>query len=154
VGSRKTHGISGVGFGSEEKDQNRQRVQSNIDKDLRKTFSPEFLNRIDETITFNSLGMEDMSQIVEILLNDVSDRLKNLEITFEFTKPCKEFLCEVGFDPKMGARPLRRAIQRHVEDPLSEKLLRGEVTSKSRLVIGVRGDKLSFKTEPMEEVKA
>jgi ATP-dependent Clp protease ATP-binding subunit ClpC len=153
VGSRKTHGIRGVGFGSEEKDQNDQRVQSNFDTDLRKTFSPEFLNRIDDTITFNSLDRDDMRQIVEILLNDVSDRLVNLEITFEFTQPCKDFLCEVGFDPKMGARPLRRAIQRHVEDPLSEKLLRGEVTSKSHLVIGVRGDKLSFKTVPMEEVK-
>ncbi len=153
VGSRKTHGIRGVGFGSDESDHAQQRVQSNIDMDLRKTFSPEFLNRIDEIITFNSLDREDMAKIVEILLDDVSDRLKNLEISFEFTKSCKEFLCEVGYDPAMGARPLRRAIQKHVEDPLSEKLLRGEVTSKSKLVIGVLGDKLSFKADPKEEVK-
>ena len=145
--------IRGVGFGSEEKDHSQQRAQSNIDMDLRKTFSPEFLNRIDEIITFNSLDREDMSQIVEILLKDVSDRLVNLEISFDFTKACKEFLCDVGFDPHLGARPLRRAIQKHVEDPLSEKLLRGQVTSKSRLTIGVKGDKLSFKAVPMEEVK-
>ena len=153
VGSRRTHGIRGVGFGSDEQDHAQQRVQSNIDMDLRKTFSPEFLNRIDEIITFNALDKGDMAKIVEILLNDVSDRLRNLEISFEFTKACKEFLCEVGYDPAMGARPLRRAIQKHVEDPLSEKLLRGEVTSKSKLVIGVRGDKLSFKADPKKEVK-
>ena len=153
VGSRMTHGIRGVGFGSDEEDHTQQRVQSNIDIDLRKTFSPEFLNRIDEIITFNSLDRDDMSKIVEILLADVSSRLRNLEITFEFTQACKDFLCEVGYDPQLGARPLRRAIQTHVEDPLSEKLLRGEVTSKSKLLIGVKGGKLSFEAEPMEEIK-
>ncbi len=153
VGSRMTHGIRGVGFGSDEEDHTQQRVQSNIDIDLRKTFSPEFLNRIDEIITFNSLDRDDMSKIVEILLADVSSRLRNLEITFEFTQACKDFLCEVGYDPQLGARPLRRAIQKHVEDPLSEKLLRGEVTSKSKLLIGVKGGKLSFEAEPMEEIK-
>jgi len=154
VGSRKTHGIRGVGFGSDEANHAQQRVQSNIDMDLRKTFSPEFLNRIDEILTFNSLDMDDMSRIVEILLEDVSGRLRNLEISFEFTQACKDFLCEAGFDPQLGARPLRRAIQKHVEDPLSEKLLRGEVTSKSKVVIDVKGDKLSFKPAPTEEVKA
>jgi ATP-dependent Clp protease ATP-binding subunit ClpC len=74
-------------------------------------------------------------------------------MTFDFTQACQDFLCKVGFDPAMGARPLRRAIQKHVEDPLSEKLLRGEITSKSKLVIGVQGDKLSFLVEPKEEVK-
>jgi ATP-dependent Clp protease ATP-binding subunit ClpC len=153
VGSRKTHNIRGVGFGSDEADHNQQRVQGNIDADLRKTFSPEFLNRIDEIITFKPLGRGDITKIVDILLKDVSDRLRNLEIEFDFSKPCKDFLCDVGYDPQLGARPLRRAIQKHVEDPLSEKLLRGEVRSKSRLTIGVKGGKLSFKAEPKEEIK-
>ncbi len=148
VGSRLTHEVRGVGFGSDEADHNTQRVQSNIDSDLRKTFSPEFLNRIDEITTFRSLDRTDIMRIVDILLADVSKRLVNLEISFEFTSACKDFLCEVGFDPKMGARPLRRAIQKYVEDPLSEKLLRGQVASRSRVVIGVDGDKLSFRSEP------
>ena len=148
VGSRLTHEVRGVGFGSDEADHNTQRVQSNIDSDLRKTFSPEFLNRIDEITTFRSLDKADIMRIVDILLADVSKRLVNLEIAFEFTDACKDFLCEVGFDPKMGARPLRRAIQRYVEDPLSEKLLRGQVASRSLVVIGVDGDKLSFRCEP------
>ena len=154
VGSRKTHAIRGVGFGSDEKDQDDQRIKGNIEADLRKTFSPEFLNRIDEIITFRSLDRQDITQIVDILLLDVTQRLRNLEIEFEFTPACKEFLCDVGFDPKMGARPLRRAIQKHVEDPLSEKLLRGEVSSKSHLVIGVRNGKLSFKAAPGEKVNS
>ncbi len=154
VGSRRTHQVRGVGFGSDEKDQNQQRVQGNIDSDLRKTFSPEFLNRIDEIITFNSLDRDDINQIVEILLKDVSDRLRNLEIQFDFTGPCKEFLCEVGFDPLLGARPLRRAIQKYVEDPLSEQLLRGQITSNSLLTIGEKNGKLTFLSEPQTGVKA
>jgi ATP-dependent Clp protease ATP-binding subunit ClpC len=154
VGSRKTHEVRGVGFGSDEQDHNDQRVQANIDSDLRKTFSPEFINRIDEIITFSALDREDIHQIVDILLADVSDRLRNLEIEFEFTPECKDYLCDVGFDPKMGARPLRRAIQKHVEDPLSEKLLRGEVKSRSHVVIGMEKGKLSFNSRPKEEVKS
>ena len=154
VGSRKTHENRGLGFGSDQEDHNNQRVQSNIDQDLRKTFSPEFLNRIDEIITFNSLDRADITRIVDILLNDVSHRLHNLEIVFEFSRACKDLLCDVGYDPKMGARPLRRAIQKHVEDPLSEKLLRGEVTSKSRLMIDVEGGQLSFTCIPNEGVKS
>ena len=153
VGSRRSHESAGVGFGSDEEDHNQQRVQANIDADLRKTFSPEFLNRIDEIITFNSLSRPDIKRIVDILLADVSSRLSNLEIAFEFTEECKDFLCEVGYDPKMGARPLKRAIQRHVEDPLSEKLLRGEISSGSRLVIDLDGGKLSFRSEPNEPVR-
>jgi len=153
VGSRKTHSIRGVGFGSDEMDQNKQRVDANIDADLRKTFSPEFLNRIDDIIIFNALEKEDITRIVDILLNDVSSRLKNLEIEFEFTPACKDYLCEVGYDPKMGARPLRRAIQRYVEDPLSEKLLRGQVKAKSHLLIDFDGGAMQFKSDPKEEVK-
>ncbi len=154
VGSRKTHGIRGVGFGSDEAGHENQRVQGNIDQDLRKTFSPEFLNRIDEIITFNALNEEDINQIVEILLADVSTRLKKLEIDFVFSQESKDFLCDVGFDPMMGARPLRRAIQKHVEDPLSEKLLRGQIASRSRLNIGFQGGKLTFESVPKEEVKS
>ncbi|MBU8872003.1 MAG: ATP-dependent Clp protease ATP-binding subunit [Gemmatimonadales bacterium] len=153
VGSRKTHAVRGVGFGSDEADQDNQRVVSNIDQDLRKTFAPEFLNRIDEIVTFRSLDRKDISQIVDILLLDVTSRLRNLEIQFEFSDECKAFLCDVGYDPMMGARPLRRAIQKHLEDPLSERLLRGEIGSRTKLKIGAKGGKLSFESEPATELK-
>ena len=154
VGSRKTHAISGVGFGSDEEENIDQRIQGNIDQDLRRTFSPEFLNRVDEIITFNSLSRKDITHIVDILLNDVSGRLKKLDIEFEFTKECKALLCEVGYDHKMGARPLRRAIQKYVEDPLSEKILRGEILKGSKLIIGADGEELSFECIPQEEIKS
>jgi ATP-dependent Clp protease ATP-binding subunit ClpC len=153
VGSRKLHGTKALGFGSDETEQRSQSMQARMTKDLKKTFSPEFLNRIDETITFRSLTKEDIHEIVEILLRDVIDRLKNLEIDFEFTPESKDLLCDVGYDPDRGARPLRRAIQRYLEDPLSEKLLRGEVTNNSRLVIGVEKGSLSFTCLPQEEAQ-
>jgi len=153
VGSRKTHAVRGVGFGSDEEGHKTQRVQGNIETDLKKTFSPEFLNRIDDIIFFRALEMEDITQIVDILLKDVSDRLTHMEINFEFSPECKKFLCDVGYDPLMGARPLRRAIQRHLEDPLSEKLLRGEIKSGNSLIIGAKGGALTFSTVPVEPVK-
>ncbi len=156
IGSRHAKPSSGLGFRSEEAGvaDTAKRIQSSISGDLKKTFSPEFLNRVDETIYFRPLDRGHMRQIVEILLRDVSKRLSNLEIEFDFTAAAKEFLCEVGFDPDQGARPLRRAIQKYLEDPLSEKLLRGEVRSNCRLVIGVGNDGLTFTVDPCVPVNA
>jgi ATP-dependent Clp protease ATP-binding subunit ClpC len=144
VGSRSMQRDTGVGFGAHEQEVVDQRKQATVEADLKKTFSPEFLNRIDEIVYFNSLGRPEIKQIVDILLREVSARLRNLEIVFEFTPQAKEFLCDVGFDPKQGARPLRRAIQKYLEDPLSERLLRGEVRSRSRLEIGAGNGQLTF----------
>jgi len=145
VGSRKLMGTKALGFGSEDS------LTANITNDLKKTFSPEFLNRIDESIIFAALTKDDIHEIVEILLSDVIQRLKNLDLEFEFTSESKDLLCDVGYDPERGARPLRRAIQKYLEDPLSEKLLRGEVKGNSRLVIGVEKGQLSFTCLPQEE---
>jgi len=156
VGSRHAKPSSGLGFqtGEGTLDEAARRIQANISGDLKKVFSPEFLNRVDETIYFRPLDRGHMRQIVDILLRDVNKRLQNLEIEFAFTDSAKEFLVTVGFDPDHGARPLRRAIQRYVEDPLSEKLLRGEVTSHCRLVVGAANDALSFTVEPREAIDA
>jgi len=154
VGNRKTHAQRGVGFGSDEDDHESQRVHANINEDLKKTFSPEFLNRIDELIIFESLDKGHIHQIVEILLRDVTKRLHNLNIEFEFTQASKDLLCELGYNPEQGARPLRRSIQKYLEDPLSEKLLRGEVTSNCRLRIDAAGEReLSFTVMPKEEAQ-
>ncbi len=150
VGNRKTHVSRGVGFGSDEDDHATQRNQANINQDLKKTFSPEFLNRIDELIIFDALSRDHIYTIVDILLRDVVKRLVNLHIDFEFTEAAKELLCEVGFNPEQGARPLRRAIQRHLEDPLSEKLLRGEVGNNCRLRIDALNEQLTFTVMPKE----
>jgi ATP-dependent Clp protease ATP-binding subunit ClpC len=151
VGNRKVHSGRSLGFASDKEDQERQnqiKGKANIEEDVKKTFSPEFLNRIDERVIFQSLGRPELHQIVDILLRDVTKRLENLNIEFDFSPAAKDMLCDLGYDPAMGARPLRRAIQRYLEDPLSERLLRGEVTNNSRLKIDVGNDELTFEVEP------
>ncbi len=150
VGSRRVQNEGALGFGADEQETQDKRKQATITGDLKRTFSPEFLNRVDETVYFHSLGRNEIKQIVDILLREVSFRLRNLNISFEFKPEAKDFLCDAGFDPKQGARPLRRAIQKHLEDPLSEKLLRGEIRSHCRLVIGAAGGRLSFEVLPEE----
>ena len=151
VGSRSAKDSKALGFGSEEKTATDIRIKSVIDQDLRKTFSPEFLNRVDELIFFRSLDRDDMRLIVEILLGDVNTRLRNMEIAFDFSDSAKDFLCRVGYDPEQGARPLRRAIQKYVEDPLSEKLLRGEISHNSRVRVDGGNDQLLFVNETEAE---
>jgi ATP-dependent Clp protease ATP-binding subunit ClpC len=92
-----------------------------IQKALSKTFSPEFLNRIDDVVIFNSLDKSHLFKIIDIALNDVFTRLGNLGYTIELTDEAKEFLAEKGYDPQFGARPLHRAIQKYMEDPLAEE---------------------------------
>jgi len=153
VGNRKTHTNRSMGFASDDEEQERQnlvKARANIDEDVKKTFSPEFLNRIDEQVVFQSLSRDELHQIVDILLRDVTRRLDNLHIVFEFTEAAKDMLCDMGYDPAMGARPLRRAIQRYLEDPLSERLLRGEVNNNSRLRVDAGNQELQFTVVPAE----
>lgn len=114
----------GVGFEtSARRNQAEENTKGIIQNALKKTFSPEFLNRIDDVVIFNSLTQEDISRIIDISLKELTDRLKDLEFTLKLTKKAKSFVAEKGFDPQFGARPLQRAIQKHVEDPLAEFIL-------------------------------
>jgi ATP-dependent Clp protease ATP-binding subunit ClpC len=115
----------GVGFATASKVQ--QQEESNkavIEKALKKTFSPEFLNRIDDVIIFNSLSKEHIFNIIDILMKGVLARLKTLGFTMEITPEAKDFLAEKGYDVQFGARPLHRAIQKYLEDPLAEEILK------------------------------
>jgi len=114
-------GMSGDG----EEDELTERVSDS----LKRTFRPEFLNRIDETIVFNVLSREDMVKIVDIQLKDIRARLAEQGIGLEVTQAAKSWLAEQGYDRNLGARPLRRALQRHLESPLSQRLLKGEFAS-------------------------
>ena len=99
-----------------------------IQDSLKKAFSPEFLNRLDDVIVFKSLGMEDIKRIVEIPLIEVIERVKEMGYILKIDETLKEYLVEKGYDEKYGARPLNRAIQKYVEDPISEKVLDGDVS--------------------------
>ncbi|MCF8566039.1 ATP-dependent Clp protease ATP-binding subunit [Alicyclobacillus tolerans] len=117
-------------------------MKGKVLEELRKTFRPEFLNRIDETIVFHSLNEDQIQKIVDLLVADLQKRLRDQDIEFTLTPDAKMFLAKAGFDPQYGARPLKRAIQRHIEDKLSEALLAGSVKRGDRVEIGVQGEEL------------
>jgi ATP-dependent Clp protease ATP-binding subunit ClpB len=123
----------------------KEKMVSGVMEMLRNTFRPEFLNRIDETIIFNSLGEEEIKKIVDIQIALLSKRLQDRKITLHLTDGVKEFLAEAGFDPVYGARPLKRAIQRYIEDELALKILSGDVEDGSDLTVDVEHGKVVFK---------
>ena len=118
-----------IGFGNESVD------KSKIEDRLKDTFRPEFLNRVDEIVVFNSLTKDQLLQIVDLMLNDTKKVLLDKDISLQVSKRAKEFILNKGTNLKFGARPLRRAIQRYVEDEISEQLLRGEIKNGQTIVI-------------------
>ena len=103
------------------------RMKGKVNEELKKSFKPEFLNRVDETIVFPQLSKEELVQIVDLFIKKLSVRLEDRNMTLSLTAAAKDRLIEIGFDPALGARPLRRAVQREIEDKLSEKILHGEL---------------------------
>jgi ATP-dependent Clp protease ATP-binding subunit ClpB len=121
----------------------------NVRDALRAHFKPEFLNRIDDIIVFKSLGKEEISKIIEIQLENLRKHLADRKITLELTPAAREALFNEGFDPSFGARPLKRAIQKLLADPLAMKLLDGEIQAGEHIVVDtVRGGELEFKAVP------
>ncbi|MCO6358633.1 ATP-dependent Clp protease ATP-binding subunit [Roseivirga pacifica] len=119
---------SGIGFATQTKRDNEEAVMKDtIQKALKKTFSPEFLNRLDDVIIFNSLGREDIHKIIDITLKKLLSRVEAMGYKISLTEKAKDFLAEKGFDPQYGARPLNRAIQKYLEDQIAEEILKGDV---------------------------
>lgn len=133
-----------MGFNIESDDSSYEKMKSRIMDDLKRTFRPEFLNRIDESIVFHSLKMEHILQIVDLMLKELNERLREIGFQVEASEEGKQKLAQEGFDEKFGARPLRRAILRLVEDNLSEGLLEGKYQSGDRILIKVVSDKLEL----------
>lgn len=146
VGTRQISQGKTVGFGSDEPEANYEMVKKRVTEEMKKLFNPELLNRIDETIIFHNLELSHIKQIVDILLQDIAKRLADKGISFNLTEEAKNFLAEVGFNPSYGARPLKRALQKYLEDPLSEEILRGQYAGDVELIIGanVKEEKLTF----------
>jgi len=129
IGSKQLKDFGqGIGFStSAKKDAMKDHSKTVIEKALKRTFAPEFLNRLDDVIIFNPLSKKDIYQIIEITLKEVYKRIEDLGFQIEITKQAKDLIADKGFDPQFGARPLHRAIQKYVEDPLAEELLKAEV---------------------------
>ena len=130
-----------MGFGIESNAENEyEKIREKILDETKRVFKPEFLNRLNDLVIFKSLAREDMTEIVDLELRNVSTRLKERELTFEFSKECKDFLIDKGYDEKYGARPLRRAVEKYLEDSLAEAILSGEIKPGEVIKVTVDSD--------------
>lgn len=145
-----------VGFSTKDKKKDHKAMEKRILEELKNTFRPEFINRIDETIVFHSLEKDELTEIVKLMGNTIIKRLKELDIHVKITPAANEVIAKAGFDPEYGARPLRRALQKEVEDRLSEELLNGTVKIGDEVTIGaVKGKiRIQVKEQKIKKVKA
>ncbi|MBZ0268421.1 ATP-dependent Clp protease ATP-binding subunit [bacterium] len=157
VGARKIKSGTVLGFGSNDGGESaKERVSGKLMDEVKKVFNPEFLGRVDEVLIFDPLGREEVSQIVDILIRQSMERLAERSLKIKVTAAAKGFLIENGFDPAAGARPLRRTIQRQVEDPLSDEMLRGTFKDGDTIKIDYKAgaDSLTFDKVPARKRKA
>jgi len=135
IGSRDIKVTGGFGFGTQTHEDKYAAMKGHIEDALKRVFNPEFLNRVDDTIVFHNLEREHILQIIDIGFQDLLKRMNTMGIEVELTNAAKEFLADKGFDPAFGARPLRRAIQKYVEDPLAEEILKGTFAHGSKIKV-------------------
>lgn len=150
VGAEILQRNTSMGFGIESNSENEyEKIREKILDETKRVFKPEFLNRLNDLVIFKSLGREDMHAIVELELRNVAKRLKGQDLIFEFAEEAKSFLIEKGYDEKYGARPLRRAVERYLEDSLAESILRGEIKPGEAIRVSVNeeGTGLSFEQD-------
>jgi ATP-dependent Clp protease ATP-binding subunit ClpC len=133
-----------MGFGVKSDEHNYEQMKEKMLTESKRVFKPEFLNRLDDIIVFHSLTREDLTKIVDIEVSKVHNRLKSREITFRLTPEATAFLIEKGYDPAYGARPLRRAVERYLEDPMAEEILKGSIKTGDFVVVGEKDKALTF----------
>jgi ATP-dependent Clp protease ATP-binding subunit ClpC len=146
IGTRELKKSGGFGFGTDTAKHTADSIKSTIEDALKRVFNPEFLNRLDDTIIFRSLEKEHIMQIIDIQMRDLMKRISSMGITIELTKGAKEFLADKGYDPAFGARPLRRALQKYLEDPIAEEILKGKYPEGTvlRAKVNKKADELKF----------
>ncbi|MEY4735518.1 MAG: hypothetical protein RL428_853 [Actinomycetota bacterium] len=146
LGTRDISKSLGLGFSNVEDDLgNYERMKGKVADELKSHFRPEFLNRIDDVIVFHQLNKEQIIQIVDLMVASLDDRLKAKDMGIELTQAAKDLLAARGYDPLLGARPLRRVIQREIEDALSERILFGELKAGEIVVVDVEGEEIDAK---------
>ncbi|MCS7249581.1 MAG: ATP-dependent Clp protease ATP-binding subunit [candidate division WOR-3 bacterium] len=153
IGTAEIKKSAGFGFVSGNPEESYEKMKEKILMEVKKVFRPEFINRVDEIIVFKPLGKEEMEKIVDIQINDINERLKEKGLKLILSPEAKEVLVEQGFDPEYGARPLRRAIRRLIEDPLAEEILKGKFKGSSIVYIEREENRLRFVAKKPEELK-
>ena len=154
VGAELLKKQTSLGFGAARLDESHEGMRDKVMEETKRVFKPEFLNRLDDIIVFHSLQKSDLEQIVDLEVKKVIDRLKAKDITMVLEPDAKEFLITKGYDPQYGARPMRRAVERYLEDPVAEEILRGSYEPGQQLVVVRDGEKLAFKTKGKTEPPA
>jgi ATP-dependent Clp protease ATP-binding subunit ClpC len=149
VGAETIRKNSTIGFAAGTEEQNYEKMRDKIMEEAKKAFRPEFMNRLDDIIVFHSLSRPDLVEILDLEIQKVMGRLKAKKIHLELDPKAKDFLVEKGYDPVYGARPMRRAVERYLEDPLAEEILRGKFHEGTPIRVTVEGDKLIF-TQPAQ----
>jgi ATP-dependent Clp protease ATP-binding subunit ClpC len=152
LGTQYTQQSGALGFVTDRGDESRAERESHreIEQSLKKAFRPEFLNRVDEIIIFSRLTPEQVEQIVDLQMREIQERLQEHGLEIELTEAARKWLADEGFDPQFGARPLRRALQRHVESPLSVQLLRGEFKSGDCVIVDADDEGITFTRKESE----
>lgn len=151
VGADRIRKEGTLGFGSRNTSPRHKDIKSSVMGELKKIFKPEFLNRVDETIVFHELSKSDLIQILDIQMEEIKERLRDRSIALEITVPAKEYLVDKSYDENQGARPLRRSLEKFLEDPLAVRILKGEVTNNSRVKIGIKNGDLTFTQVPVQD---
>jgi len=142
-----------MGFSLEgSSDNDYQLMKAKVNEELKRSFRPEFLNRVDETIVFPQLSQTELLQIVELFIKRLSVRLEERDLTLELTDAAKKRLMEIGWEPSLGARPLRRAVQREIEDKISEQILQGELRNSSHIKVDFVGGEFVFVSNVRESI--
>jgi ATP-dependent Clp protease ATP-binding subunit ClpC len=151
IGSKLVLRGGRMGFGGQTEEEAFRRIEEEILSELKRSFSPEFINRVDEVIVFHPLGQGELDRIVDILLGEVNETLAQRRLSVELTPAAKRWLLDrAGVDPSTGARPLRRTIQRHVQDALSELLIRSGDGEAESYEVDLEGDQLTFRARRRE----
>ena len=148
VGAELIRKQTTLGFGAPNLEDNYDAMRDKILEETKRVFKPEFLNRLDDTIVFHTLTKPDLIQIVDLEVAKVIQRIKAKDIQLILEESAKDFLIEKGYDPQYGARPMRRAVERFLEDPLAEELLRGNIKTHENLYVQRDGEKLAFVSRP------
>src|SRR5271170_4880183 len=154
VGSDTIKKSSTLGFSPISDESTYEKMRERILDEAKRTFRPEFLNRLDDAIVFRSFTKPDLIQILTLEVDKVIERLRHKNIKLELDEPAKDFLVEKGYDPQYGARPMRRAVERFLEDPLAEEILRGSLQPVEPVTVVVEEGKLAFKQKATDAPKA
>ncbi len=144
LGTKDLQNAGGLGFGRSDKKSIREKMEERINEEVKKTFNPEFINRLDETVIFNPLDRKEIIQIVDIELEKILARVAERDIEVRLTQGAKSLIAEKGYDPTYGARHLRRTIQKMIEDPLAEEIIMGHFSDGCKVRVGKKGDALNF----------